>query len=77
MADLDDELLPEYDLSQLKGRVVGKYLAAYRSRPRLVQLKPEVAAVFPTEEAVNQALLQLIEQRRSAERQPVDVASTE
>ena len=38
----------------------GKYYDAYSESNNLVLLKPEVAKAFPTEEAVNEALLSLI-----------------
>jgi hypothetical protein len=56
-----DELRPEYRPEDLGKGVRGKYLKAYRSGTNLVLLKPEVAAVFPTERAVNDALSSLIE----------------
>ena len=59
-----DELRPEYDLQQLKGGVRGKYLQRYQGRLHLVRLEPEVAAAFPTEEAVNHALKMLLELAR-------------
>lgn len=62
--DADDELPPEYDLQTLRGGVRGKYHQRYTSRLHLVRLAPEVAAAFPTEEAVNQALRLLIELAR-------------
>lgn len=56
-ADGTDELRPEYDLSQLlKGAVRGKYTKRYREGTNLVLLEPDVAAAFPTPEAVNEAL---------------------
>lgn len=56
-AGLDDELRPEYDLTQLlKGGVRGKYADRYREGTNLVLLAPDVAAVFPDEKAVNEAL---------------------
>ena len=54
------ELRPEYDLSQLKGRVRGKYVERYREGTNLVLLEPDVAAAFPDAKAVNEALRQLI-----------------
>lgn len=61
----DDDLLPEYDLSQLHGGVRGKYHERYHARPpRVVRLDPDVAAVFPTEAAVNEALRLLAEVAR-------------
>ena len=54
---MDDELRPEYDLSQLlKEGVRGKYADRYREGTNLVLLAPDVAEVFPDEEAVNEAL---------------------
>ena len=55
--EIDDELRPEYDLSQLlEGGVRGKYADRYREGTNLVLLAPDVAEVFPDEEAVNEAL---------------------
>jgi len=53
---LDDELRPEYDETVLKDGVRGKYVARYRQGTNLILLAPDVAAVFPTEKAVNDAL---------------------
>jgi len=54
---IDDELRPEYDLSQLlEGGVRDKYADRYREGTNLVLLAPDVAEVFPDEEAVNEAL---------------------
>jgi hypothetical protein len=52
----DDDLRPEYDLSQLKGGVRGKYRERYRAGTNLALLAPDVRAVFPTDDAVNEAL---------------------
>lgn len=52
----EDDLRPEYDLSQLKGGVRGKYAERYRAGTNLVLLAPDVARVFPDDEAVNKAL---------------------
>jgi hypothetical protein len=51
-----DDLRPEYDFSQLKGAVRGKYAAQYREGTNLVRLDDDVARAFPNEEAVNEAL---------------------
>jgi hypothetical protein len=56
----EDELRPEYDLSQLKGRVRGKYVERYREGTNLVLLEPDVAVAFPDAKAVNEALRLLI-----------------
>ena len=53
---LDDDLRPEYDASLLKNGVRGKYAEQYAAGTNLVRLAPDVAAVFPNEEAVNDAL---------------------
>jgi hypothetical protein len=54
---MDDELPPEYDLAELlKGGVRGKYADRYREGTNLVLLAPDVAAVFPDERSVNEAL---------------------
>ena len=54
---VDDELKAEYDLAKLiKEGVRGKYASRYREGTNLVLLAPDVAAVFPDEEAVNDAL---------------------
>ncbi|MBX9625076.1 MAG: hypothetical protein K2X82_14815 [Gemmataceae bacterium] len=61
----DDDLQPEYDLSQLRGGVRGKYHARYHAGPpRVVRLDPDVAGAFPTEAAVNAALRMLAEVAR-------------
>ena len=57
--DQDDEMLPEYDLT---GGVRGKYVERYREGTNVVLLDPDVAANFPTSEAVNEALRRLVEQ---------------
>lgn len=58
--EFDDELRAEYDLSQLQGGIRGKYVQRYNKGTNLVLLAPDVAAVFPTDEAVNEALRLLI-----------------
>ncbi len=56
-----DELRTEYDLGRLlKSGVQGKYVTRYREGTNLVLLAPDVAEVFPTEEAVNEALRLII-----------------
>jgi len=55
-----DELRAEYRRGDLGKGVRGKYLKDYRAGTNLVRLNPEVAAVFPSDEAVNEALSSLI-----------------
>ncbi|HEX2643918.1 MAG TPA: hypothetical protein VHU81_13070 [Thermoanaerobaculia bacterium] len=63
--EMDDELRPEYDLtSLLEGGVRGKYAERYRSGTNLVLLQPDVAAAFPDEQAVNEALRLVIQLTR-------------
>ncbi len=54
--EIDDELRAEYDLSRLKEGVRGKYVQRYNAGTNLVLLAPDVAEVFPDDQAVNQAL---------------------
>jgi hypothetical protein len=57
MTEMNDELRPEYDLPKLlKQGVRGKYAERYRAGTNLVLLEPDVAKVFPSEKAVNEAL---------------------
>jgi hypothetical protein len=53
---MNDDLRPEYDLSQLEGAVRGKYVQRYREGTNLILLDPDVAEAFPTDESVNEAL---------------------
>ena len=55
-----DEMRPEYRREDLGVGVRGKYYEAYKEGHNLVLLRPEVAKAFPSEEAVNEALLSLI-----------------
>ena len=70
--EMDDELRPEYDLSELlEGGVRGKYVARYRAGTNLVLLDPDVAKALPDEAAVNEALrlvIQLTEIQRGEKR---------
>jgi hypothetical protein len=56
-----DELRKEYRQEDLGRGVRGKYYREYMKGTNLVLLRPEVAQVFPTAEAVNDALQSLIE----------------
>lgn len=55
-SEAEDDLRPEYDFGALPGPVRGKYLRRYRVGTNLALLDPDVAAAFPTDEAVNDAL---------------------
>ena len=63
-----EELRSEYSREELGKGVRGKYLKSYREGTNLVLLTPEVAAAFPTDHAVNEALSSLIEVARRAVR---------
>ena len=52
-----------YDFS--KG-VRGKYAKRYKEGNNLVLLEPEVALAFPDSDAVNDALRQVIEEKKSS-----------
>ena len=56
-----DELRKEYSREDLGRGVRGKYYREYMKGTNLILLRPEVAQAFPTSEAVNEALLSLIE----------------
>jgi hypothetical protein len=57
-----DELRTEYKRSDFpKGFVQGKYAERLRKASNIVVLEPEVARAFPNQEAVNNALLSLIQ----------------
>jgi hypothetical protein len=57
-----DELRPEYTRADFPGGFVrGKYAKRLKESSNIVVLRPEVAQAFPNEEAVNNALLSLID----------------
>ena len=60
-AKVSDELRPEYRRGDLGQGIRGKYFESYRKGSNLVLLSPDVAKVFPTEEAVNEVLRSLID----------------
>jgi len=62
---VDDELRPEYDLSQLKGGVRGKYYKRAIAGTNLVLIEPDLVKMFPDADSVNRALHLLLEAARS------------
>jgi hypothetical protein len=56
----EDEMRPEYDLSQLKGKVRGKCVERCQAGTNLVLLESYVKAAFPDAKAVNDALRMLM-----------------
>ena len=75
--EMDDDLRPEYDLSQLKGGVRGKYYREASAGTNLVLIEHELADVFPDSESVNRALRMLVNTATAAagttRRRPVAV----
>src|ERR1017187_7917904 len=63
---LDDDLRPEYDLSQLKGGVRGKYYRQATAGTNLVLIEHELAGGFPASESVNRALRMLVKTASAA-----------
>ena len=63
--EFEDKMPSEYEAATLKellkNGVRGKYVERYRQSTNLVKLAPDVAAAFPTEQAVNEALRKLLE----------------
>ncbi len=60
-----DELRREYRLSDFPERLArGKYVKRMHESSNVVVLRPEVAEAFPNEQAVNAALLSLIDLAR-------------
>ncbi len=61
-----DNLRAEYDLSQLKGGVRGKYYRQATAGTNLVLVEPELTEVFPDTESVNRALRLLADTAEAA-----------
>jgi hypothetical protein len=57
----DPDFADEYDLSRGQR---GRHAAAYRKGTNVVLIDPELVPEFPTREAVNDALREIVEQRR-------------
>jgi len=63
-----DELLPEYDFASMKGGVRGKYVERLREGTNIVLVDPDVAAAFPSANAVNEALRGILNTARAVRR---------
>ncbi len=61
-----NDLRQEYDLSQLKGGVHGKYYRQAIAGTNLVLIDPELADVFPDTKSVNRALRLLVDTAEAA-----------
>lgn len=68
----EDDMRDEYDLTQLKGGVRGKYHAQAVAGTNLVLIDPDLAEIFPDSQPVNRALRLLADTARaaSARKQP-------
>jgi len=64
--DKRDTLRAEYERGDLGPGARGKYAAQYAKGTKLVLLDADVAAAFPTELSVNEALRSLLELARRA-----------
>ena len=67
-SELNDWLRPEYKRSDLGQLVRGKYAKRIRESTNIIVLDPQVAKVFPNDEAVNNALRELMKLSRSSSR---------
>lgn len=56
LSNPNDDLRPEYEDATFTGAVRGKYAERFQSGTNLVRLAPDVAAAFPDEQSVNDAL---------------------
>ena len=72
----DDELRPEYKRADFGGLTRGKYAARLSEESNVVILEPEIAKVFPNDEAVNEALRSLIKVAESTARPVARAART-
>ena len=54
--ELNDELLDEYDFTQMSNGVRGKYAKQYHEGVKLIMLEADVAQIFPDAKSVNEAL---------------------
>ncbi len=54
--ETEDELRPEYKRADFGNMVRGKYAQRLKSETNVVVLEPDIAAAFPNDAAVNDAL---------------------
>lgn len=60
MAEINDDLRPEYDLTKLGKPVRGKYVKRLGESKHLVVIEPDAARQFPDAKSVNEALRRII-----------------
>ena len=65
-----DDLRPSYDPALFKGAVRGKYYERYMAGTNLVLIQPDLFARFPSGEAVNNALRELLRRKNRARSTP-------
>jgi hypothetical protein len=73
---LEDEWREEYAATLLKNGLRGTYGQRFAHGASIVWLAPDVAAAFPTEEAVNEALRQLLKVAKTTGRHASSSPST-
>jgi hypothetical protein len=62
----EDDMRPEYDFAAMKGGIRGKYFRRLRQEAtNIVLLDPEVAAAFPSDASVNEALRGMLNTTRA------------
>jgi len=66
--EMADELRKEYKRSDFGELVRGKYVERLKKGSNVVVLDPRVARAFPNSEAVNEALLSLLELAKKSAR---------
>jgi hypothetical protein len=62
----NDDLRLEYDLEKLGPAVRGKYSRRYQESTNIVVIDSDLQKEFPNAKAVNDALRELLESRRTA-----------
>jgi hypothetical protein len=60
MSNIDDDMKDEYDSALFVQAEVGKYAERLRQASNVVIVEPDVAAAFPNNAAVNNALRELL-----------------
>lgn len=63
-----DDLRPEYDFASMQGGIRGKYAARLQAATNVVVLEDDVAAAFPSDDAVNEALRVVLKAAASVSR---------
>jgi len=64
MSKSKDELRPEYDLKSLGNGIRGKYYKQYQKGTNVVVIEPELSEVFPNTKSVNDALREVLDNRK-------------